>query len=143
MGARRLITDPETSARLGRIPQRDTEPELAVRRILYALGHRFRVKNRDLPGSPDIANRSRRWAVFVHGCFWHAHAGCPKATTPKRNREFWEAKLAANRARDERVVAELRAAGWRVETIWECELSRAEFRCKVATRLARTIDRTR
>ncbi|MBK7831962.1 MAG: DNA mismatch endonuclease Vsr [Gemmatimonadetes bacterium] len=143
MGVRKLVTDPETSKRLSRIPQRDTGPEVVVRRLLHALGLRFRVRNRDLPGSPDIANRTRRWAVFVHGCFWHAHTGCPKATTPKRNREFWEAKLAANRARDQRAVAQLRDAGWRVETVWECELSSADRSGRVATRLARTIGRMR
>lgn len=143
MGMRKLVTDPETSKRLSRIRQRDTGPELVVRQLLHALGHRFRVRNRDIPGSPDIANRRRRWAVFVHGCFWHAHPGCPKATIPKRNRDFWEFKLSANSARDRRAIAQLRDAGWRVETVWECELSSADRRVKVARRLERTIGVTR
>lgn len=131
MSVRSLVTDPTTSARLARIRQRDTKPELVVRLMLHALGHRFRVRNRDLPGSPDIANRTRRWAVFVHGCFWHAHEGCPKATVPKRNREFWEAKLAANRARDQRAVSQLRSAGWQVVTVWECQLAAPTSRARV------------
>src|SRR5690606_627587 len=98
----RLVTDPETSARLGRIRQRDTSAELAVRRIVHSLGHRYRVSNRDLPGSPGLANRSRRWAIFVHGCFWHRHSRCSRATLPKRDRRFWVAKFAANAARDRR-----------------------------------------
>src|SRR5213594_720187 len=106
-----LLVDPETSARLARIRQKDTAAEQAVRRVLHELGLRFRVRNRDLPGAPDAANRARRWAVFVHGCFWHAHAGCYRATVPKRNREFWVAKFADNRARDRRVTRELRRRG--------------------------------
>lgn len=116
-----LVTDRETSARLAGIRQRHTQPEQRVRSALSALGHRFRLDARDLPGSPDVVNRSRRWAVFVHGCYWHHHPGCPKATIPKRNRPFWEAKFAANQARDARAVADLEAGGYRVVVIWECE----------------------
>lgn len=122
----RLVTDPETSARLGRIRQRDTSAEMAVRRIVYSLGYRYRVSNRDLPGSPDLANRKRRWAIFVHGCFWHRHAGCPRATTPKRNRAFWLDKLATNVERDKRAIRNLTAMSFRSETIWECELENPE-----------------
>lgn len=86
------------------------------------MGLRYRICNQDLPGSPDIANRANKWAVFVHGCFWHRHAGCPRATTPKTNREFWLRKFAANRKRDERVQAELRAMGFKVAIVWECEV---------------------
>jgi DNA mismatch endonuclease (patch repair protein) len=114
-------TDDATAARLGRIRQRDTAPELVVRRVLHKLGVRFRTSNRDLPGSPDIANRSRRWAVFVHGCYWHRHAGCRRATTPTRNRDFWVAKFEANVARDARSVAALIRIGYRVALVWECE----------------------
>jgi len=112
-----------TSARMGLVRQKGTRPELLVRSAIRALGHHFRLANRDLPGSPDIANRSRRWAVFVHGCFWHRH-GCKATTTPGRNREFWEAKFARNVARDERSAAELRALGYTVIVIWECDTKR-------------------
>lgn len=101
--------------------QRDTEPEILVRRLLHGLGHRFRVTNRDLPGSPDIANRAKKWAVFVNGCYWHAHEGCARHTIPKRNREFWLEKFEANRARDRRAVAQLEELGYKVVTVWECE----------------------
>lgn len=118
-----LQTDPQTSARLGRIRQRGTAPELAVRRLVTILGHRYRIENRDLPGSPDLANRRRRWAIFVHGCYWHSHRGCVRATIPTRNRAFWESKFEANRARDARAVRALLAMDFRVITLWECELA--------------------
>lgn len=118
-----LIVDDATSARMGLVRQRGTRPELLVRSALSALGHRFRLNNRDLPGSPDIANRCRRWAVFVHGCFWHRH-GCKATTTPGRNREFWEAKFQRNAARDRRSLEALQARGYTVVVIWECETKR-------------------
>jgi DNA mismatch endonuclease (patch repair protein) len=116
-----LVVDAETSSRLGRIRQHGTSAELTVRKLLHALGRRFRVNNRDLPGSPDIANRTRKWVVFVHGCFWHRHADCKRSTTPSRNRDFWLQKFDANVARDARVQAALRDRGYRVIVVWECE----------------------
>lgn len=114
--------DDATSIRLGKIRQHGTTPELLVRGIVRSLGSHYRVSNRDLPGSPDLANRSQHWAVFVHGCFWHSHARCVRATVPKRNRRFWTAKLRANQARDKRSIRELRRLGFRVFVVWECEL---------------------
>ena len=122
----RLVTDPATSARLARIRQQDTSAEWQVRRVVSALGHRYRVRNRDLAGSPDLANRARRWAIFVHGCFWHRHSHCPRATTPKRNRAFWQAKFEVNAARDRRVLRALRCEGWRVAVVWECQIDAPE-----------------
>lgn len=122
-----LIVDADTSIRMSRVRQRGTTAELTVRSALYSLGLRFRVSNRDLPGSPDVANRRRKWAVFVHGCFWHRHARCVRTTTPKRNRAFWEAKFAANVARDRRAIRELRAAGYDVLVVWECETERTDL----------------
>jgi len=116
--------DAATSARMGRVRRHDTKPERIVRSLLHAAGHRFRIENRDLPGSPDIANRRARWAVFVHGCYWHRHSGCAAATTPKRNREFWLAKFRRNVERDEARANELRALGFRVIVVWECQTKR-------------------
>ena len=116
-----IEVDDETSARMAGIRQRGTKPELIVRRLLTMLGHRYRLETRDLPGRPDVANRSRRWAVFVHGCYWHRHPGCRLTTTPKRNTEFWQAKFDRNVARDARVAEELAEMGYRVVTVWECE----------------------
>jgi len=117
-----LIVDAKTSERLSRVRQHGTTAELLVRQALHDLGHGYRVRNQDLPGSPDIANRKRKWAVFVHGCFWHRHAGCRRTTTPSRNREFWLDKFDANVRRDEKVQRQLKDSGWSVVVIWECEV---------------------
>lgn len=120
---RQLVTDRQTSERLGRIRQRGTDLELDVRTEVRLLGHSYRLNNRDLAGSPDIANRRRRWAIFVHGCFWHSHPGCRRSRLPKRNREFWRSKMAANRARDMRVVSELKRDGYATLVVWGCEVA--------------------
>lgn len=116
------MTPPATSSRMKRVRHRDTALELFVRRLLHSAGVRYRVCPRCLPGSPDIANAHRRWAVFVHGCFWHGHRGCKLATLPKSNTAFWTAKFAENRARDQRKVAALEELGFRVFVVWQCEL---------------------
>ncbi|MGH9891648.1 MAG: very short patch repair endonuclease [bacterium] len=122
-GGRSTIIRPtrETSARMRVVRQRDTKPELAVRSVLHRLGARYRVCPRNLPGSPDIANMTRRWCIFVHGCFWHGHEDCPLATVPKTNTEWWKRKVADNRARDRRKEDAVRALGFRVEVVWQCE----------------------
>jgi DNA mismatch endonuclease (patch repair protein) len=116
-----VLTDARTSERMAGIRQRGTKAELYVRRVLHAMGFRFRIRNRDLPGSPDVANRRRRWAVFVHGCFWHRHPGCARTTSPKRNRAFWEEKFRANVERDAKAIAELVSRGYHAIVVWECE----------------------
>lgn len=121
-------TSPEKSRHLGLVRQKGTAAELAVGRALRGLGVSYRKNVRGLPGSPDFANRRRRWAVFVQGCFWHRHTGCRRATVPKANRAFWEAKFARNRARDATAVKALRRMGFRVALIWECELGEAHQR---------------
>jgi len=115
-----------------RIRQAHTVPELAVRRALTRLGIRYRVCVTNLPGRPDIVNRSQRWAIFVHGCFWHGHEGCTLFTRPKTNRAFWSQKIVANRERDARKEQALRDLGYHVETIWQCE---TEDPTKLAARL--------
>lgn len=117
----RLPTDPERRALMRRVRKVGTPAEDKVARICRELGLSYRRNVKSLPGSPDLANRSRRWAVFVNGCFWHAHSGCRKATVPKRNNEFWTSKFAANRRRDARKIRELRALGYRVMLVWECQ----------------------
>lgn len=100
---------------------KNTEPERAVRSLLHGMGYRFRLHRRDLPGTPDIVLPGRRCAIFVHGCYWHAH-GCRIGQPPKSALDYWTPKLAANRARDARKQAELAEAGWRVTVVWQCEL---------------------
>lgn len=106
---------------MARVRGKDTTPELVVRRTAHRLGYRFRLYRRDLPGKPDLAFAGRKAVIFVHGCFWHRHAGCRKATTPKTREAFWTEKFERNVDRDQKVLDELRALGWRVLTIWECE----------------------
>ncbi|MBZ5637550.1 MAG: DNA mismatch endonuclease Vsr [Acidobacteriia bacterium] len=104
-----------------------TEPELAVRRALARIGVRHRASSSRLPGTPDVVNLRRSWAIFVHGCFWHGHRNCLKTKggaggrIPVSNRSFWTSKIAANRERDSRKGSELRRRGFRVLTIWECQ----------------------
>ncbi|WP_342453011.1 very short patch repair endonuclease [Pararoseomonas indoligenes] len=101
---------------------KNTKPEIVVRRMLHAMGYRFRLHRRDLPGTPDIVFPGRRKAIQVHGCFWHQHEGCRRATLPATRREFWVPKLARNKQRDADAEARLRALGWKVINVWECEL---------------------
>jgi len=108
---------------MSRVRGTDTTPEVRVRSFLHRLGYRFRLHRRGLPGRPDIVMPSHRAAVFVHGCFWHQHLGCAKATLPATNREKWAAKLARNVERDGENLRALQEAGWRVATVWECNLN--------------------
>lgn len=111
----------ERSLLMARVRQRDTKPEMLVRRAIHGIGYRFRLQRRDLPGSPDIVLPKHKLAIFVHGCFWHRHPGCRLASTPKTRVNFWASKFVANIARDERAIEELQRLGWRVAVIWECE----------------------
>jgi len=109
-----------------RVKGAGTTPELAVRRLIWRLGGRYRLNRKDLPGKPDIVLSGRRLAIFVHGCFWHGHDCARGARVPKANRDYWLAKVARNRARDLNAQAALEAAGWRVEVVWECALRDAD-----------------
>lgn len=100
---------------------KDTKPEIKVRKVCHALGYRFRLHRRDLPGSPDLVFPRLRLCLFVHGCFWHRHPGCKFAYMPKSRMEFWQNKFEGNVERDNRTESNLRKLGWRVEIIWECE----------------------
>ncbi|WP_294197304.1 very short patch repair endonuclease [uncultured Sphingomonas sp.] len=115
------LTPEKRSWLMSRVRGRDTKPELAVRQTAHAMGLRFRLHRRDLPGRPDLVFPRHRLAIFVHGCFWHRHEGCAKASTPKTRPQFWDAKFAANLRRDREVERQLIEGGWRVGTIWECE----------------------
>ena len=121
------------SALMARVRQKNTKPELALRRLIWGMGYRYRLNDTRLPGSPDIVLPRYRKAVFVHGCFWHSHPKCKKATVPKTRRDFWVAKLAANVERDQRKEDALRGRGWDVLVVWECELREPD---KVAARIS-------
>ena len=124
---------------MSRIRHRDTKPEMMVRRLLHAMGFRYRLHDKRLPGSPDIVFASRKKAIFVHGCFWHRHpdAGCALARMPKTRLDFWRPKLEGNRTRDVRHQSELDALGWRYLIVWECELrDKEQFRNRLLAFLA-------
>lgn len=127
-----LPTDPERRALMQRVRRSGTPAEDEVARACRELGLSYRRNVKSLPGSPDLANKTRRWAVFVNGCFWHAHTGCKKATIPKRNNEFWTSKFEANRRRDAKKIRELRALGYRVLLVWECQVFEADIRRRLS-----------
>ncbi len=110
---------------MSRIRGKNTKPEILIRKLLHAAGFRFRLHVQDLPGKPDIVLRKHKTVIFVHGCFWHRHEGCAGATTPKTRTEFWTVKFQGTMQRDQRKREELEKAGWRVITVWECDLKRA------------------
>lgn len=116
------LTSERRSELMAQVRSKDTGPEVAVRKVLHAKGIRFRLHRTDLPGKPDIVIPRRRMVIFVHGCFWHGHVGCPKGRLPKSNLEYWKPKIVANRKRDEENTLKLRAMGWAVLTIWQCEI---------------------
>lgn len=116
-----IVSTVKRSQMMSGIRGRDTKPEIIVRKAAHALGYRFRLNRRDLPGSPDIVFPGRRAALFVHGCYWHRHDGCKYCYSPKSNIEFWERKFKNNVLRDSRVQKELEQMGWRVAVVWECE----------------------
>jgi DNA mismatch endonuclease (patch repair protein) len=120
------VSPEERSRVMARVKSRDTGPEKRVRSMMHRLGLRFRLHRRDLPGTPDLTLPGRQTVVFVHGCFWHRHAGCPQASTPAVNVDYWTRKFARNQARDAEAVERLTALGWRVVIVWECELRRPQ-----------------
>ena len=118
------------------IGQRNTEPEMAVRRLLHCIGYRYGLHRRDLSGRPDLVFRSRRKVIFVHGCFWHGHE-CRKGRLPTSRVGYWTEKIDKNKARDARNVSDLEAKGWDVCVVWECETADSDF---LRIRLVRFLD---
>lgn len=132
-----ILTKEERSARMALVRAKDTGPEKVVRRIVFALGYRYRLGRRELAGVPDLAFIGRRKAIFVHGCFWHRHPGCRLARMPKTNVDYWKGKLEGNRKRDLRNQRLLRRAGWKFLVVWECETRKPQG---LAAKLARFLE---
>jgi DNA mismatch endonuclease (patch repair protein) len=122
------LSKTDRSALMSRVRGVNTSPEIAVRRFLHEHGFRFRIHPCNLPGRPDIVLPKLNTVIFVHGCFWHRHAGCTKTTTPSTRQAFWNAKFKANVERDKRKAAELTEQGWKIITIWECEVTPERLR---------------
>lgn len=131
-----FLSPAERSERMSRIRSKNTSIEVELRRALHALGLRFRLHRKDLPGRPDIVLPRHRTVVFVHGCFWHRHHGCKIATTPKSNTAFWVEKFDRNTTRDARAAELLVAQGWRVIVAWECELASRQKVAEIAYSIA-------
>jgi DNA mismatch endonuclease (patch repair protein) len=122
-----VFSEAERSRVMAAVKSKDTTPELTVRRLAHALGYRFRLHRKDLPGAPDLAFPGRAKAVFVHGCFWHGHDCARGARAPKANAAYWRSKIARNRARDARALTALAELGWKALVLWECELKRDDL----------------
>lgn len=116
------ITTEQRSHNMRAVKQKNTKPEMVVRQMLHRLGYRFRVHQRNLPGTPDVVLARHKTVVFVHGCFWHGHEGCTRATLPTTRTDFWRLKQERNQLRDVRNHSELSELGYRIVVIWECEL---------------------
>ena len=130
------VHTPEQRQRnMSAIKGKDTKPEIQVRKALHALGYRFRLHRKDLPGKPDIVLPKYKTVIFVNGCFWHRHPGCKYASTPSTNSDFWNAKFEENTARDKRNYAQLEELGWKVVVIWECEVKLRGVNDELAGRL--------
>lgn len=127
MVSRDRLSIEERSALMAKIRSKDTKPERRVRKIAHAMGYRFRLSRRDLPGTPDIVFPRYKLAVFVHGCFWHRHPGCPRASVPATRAKFWKTKFAANVTRDAAALEALKDLGWRTLVIWECETKNSDY----------------
>ncbi|QTT81999.1 DNA mismatch endonuclease Vsr [Pseudomonas chlororaphis] len=134
-----FLSPKERSERMARIKRSNTRPEIALRKVLHSLGLRYRLNGAGLSGKPDLVLPRYKAVVFVHGCFWHRHSNCSIATTPKSNTEFWVEKFKKNVARDYRVTELLKATGWRVFVIWECEVGSAKKAKLTGERLAKLI----
>jgi DNA mismatch endonuclease, patch repair protein len=116
------LSPKERSEIMARVRSKDTRPEMRVRKLAFALGYRYRLHDRKLPGCPDLVFGPRRKVIFVHGCFWHRHAKCALSRLPKSRLDFWIPKLEGNKLRDQRNRRALARRGWKVLTIWECQL---------------------
>lgn len=107
---------------MSRVSGKNTKPEIVVRSLLHNLGYRFRLHRKDLPGKPDITLAKHKKVIFVHGCFWHGHGDCSRSKRPSTNEEFWREKLDKNIERDKATVNTLKKLGWKVLTVWTCEV---------------------
>ena len=118
------LSSEKRSWNMSRIRSKNTKPEMHVRSALHRAGYRFRLHVKDLPGKPDIVLPKYKTVIFVHGCFWHRHKGCSRATMPSSNQEYWKQKFKQNVERDKREQAELKKLGWNVIVVWECEVEK-------------------
>lgn len=135
------FSEKKRSEIMAKIKGKDTKPEILVRKYLFSKGFRFRKNRQDLPGKPDIVLPKYRTVIFVHGCFWHGHPHCKKAALPESRKDFWEAKIATNIARDNLNVKKLENLQWNVIIIWQCQISNNNKREEIFPLLVEQIKR--
>lgn len=135
-----VVSPAVRSRMMSGIKGKNSQPEILIRKMLFGAGYRFRLHRRDLPGTPDIVLPRRKIAIFVHGCFWHAHEGCKYFKVPATRPEFWIAKLQSNVDRDKRAFETLRTMGWRVLCVWECATRESETAKSLLERMISWID---
>jgi len=127
------LTPEQRRKTMARVKSQDTEPEIKVRRLAHALGFRFRLHRKDLPGKPDLVFPKLKKVIFVHGCFWHGHEGCEASKKPSSNTEYWNKKLDRNKKRDQDNLKRLISVGWEPLIIWECETKKDnELKIKIS-----------
>ena len=128
------VTPQQRSENMRRIRSKGTRPEVFVRTLVYRLGYRYRLHVKSLPGKPDLVFWSKQKVIFVHGCFWHQHnqSSCKAGRRPKSNRRYWNSKLQGNRKRDQRHELSLRASGWKILVLWECELTKCDLALRIS-----------
>ena len=134
-----IFSEEQRSYVMSRVGSKNTKPELIVRSYLHRLGFRFKIHEKKLPGRPDVVLPKHRCVVFVNGCFWHRHKGCPRATMPSTRVDFWQSKFEKNIARDQKNLSLLKKAKWKVCLVWECEIDKISRRKKKLLELANEI----
>jgi DNA mismatch endonuclease, patch repair protein len=137
-----IFTKEERSKIMAGISGKETKPEILVRKFLFSKGFRYRKNVKDLPGKPDIVLPKFRTVIFVHGCFWHGHYQCKRASIPRSNNLFWDIKIKKNKERDKRNCLQLKRMGWHVITIWQCELKNQKIFTSTLDNLIRTLNST-
>lgn len=134
MGPSDNLTPEQRSYCMARIRDKNTKPEIIVRKLVYALGYRYRLHVSNLPGKPDLVFRKPKKVIFVQGCFWHRHSCRFGKVKPKQNRKYWETKFSKNVARDKANIKKLKKEGWQIKEIWECQIRRSDFLIKILQR---------
>jgi DNA mismatch endonuclease (patch repair protein) len=137
-----IYSQKKRSEIMSKISGKDTKPEILVRKFLFSKGFRYRVNDKQYPGSPDIVLPKYKTAIFIHGCFWHGHPGCKASRLPETRKEFWEKKINDTKLRDKRKIGELKKMGWNTIVIWQCEIKNTENRQKRLESLLKEISKT-
>lgn len=117
------VSPKKRSWMMGRVKNKNTAPEIKLRKLIFSMGFRYRLHCKDLPGRPDIVFLGRKKVIFVHGCFWHGHPNCKASKLPETRKEFWNTKINSNQERDRKNIKDLENLGWKVLVIWQCELN--------------------